>query len=695
MKKVLVAAFAGVIVGAVGAYAILDRNLTTGGPQGRVAGKDIGNMPTMSGAVAAQHREDRYENLRTIEQILALPTDFSQTEALYVLAGRSDSGAVQNLITEANRIADPADRDGALVILFSRLTELDSPAALALARTAIFLADRGIESEVWRSWGKRDLDGALRAAKAHSTSGQRNLATQALFSVYGYLGNETTARIEHELGIRPDRTSRSRFLENLANQSPADAIEYISNIRLSRDQREALSWLAYYLNRNDPGRAGSYADMFTDAGQRETYRNFVATATIAADPTVVLDQLLTAYGPRPKNAQVLGAMRELVAQDVDSAIRYFERVNSRQDRQRFGSLIAVELARQDPARALDWARENEPGQSTRLLMRVLSKIASSDPRLAMDEANSIRHASRRNQAIAYVISTVARADPLLAAEFVDQITNRRDRQTAAANMVSLWARQDPDAAVNWAMTNDEIDSKAILTQVAMRLAQTDMDAMIRLLPRLDEENAVGWRRQIAQNLATRTSAAAAQNFINKFNGSEDYLKLRVAVVKGVIQNDIVLAKQLADQLPAGTDRDTTFVQLISYHANTNPIEAAAWLASISDRQQRSVATGQLVRVWNSQDSDAASRWVNNLPWGGQRDDAIVGLASNWQEMTQSRRFLIESIEDSDKKTQARIAYIGMVARTDWQKAQSMLTEIDLPSIYRQRIQTVIDHYRNQ
>ncbi|MCH8895730.1 MAG: hypothetical protein IH927_05650, partial [Proteobacteria bacterium] len=465
MKRALVAAFAGVIVGAAGAYAFLDRNLTTGGTQNRIVGREIANVPTMSGTVAAQHREDRYENLRSIEQILALPTDFSQTEALYVLAGRSDSGSVQNLIREANRIVDPADRNGALIILFSRLTELDSPSALAMARTTLFSDDRGVESEVWRSWGKHDLDGALLAAKAQSTPGQRNLAAQALFSVYGYLGNETTERIEYELGIRPDRASRNRFLYDLADLSPADAIEYVSNIRSSRDQREALSWLAYHLNRNHPGRAGSYADLFADAVLRETYRNIAANATAAADPDVVLDQLLTVHGPRPKRGQVYSAMRELVVRDVDNAIGYFERVNSPLDRQWFGSMIADELVRQDPARALDWARENERGQYPLLLMQVLGQIALSEPQLAMEEAKNIPHAAKRSQVIANLVVTVARNDPLLAAEFVDQITNRRERQSAAGNVVSTWAQDDPDAAINWVMTNDEIDRKVILAQV--------------------------------------------------------------------------------------------------------------------------------------------------------------------------------------------------------------------------------------
>ena len=101
-----------------------------------------------------------------------------------------------------------------------------------------------------------------------------------------------------------------------------------------------------------------------------------------------------------------------------------------------------------------------------------------------------------------------------------------------------------------------------------------------------------------------------------------------------------------------------------------------------------------MRIWYSQNPDAAGRWADNLPRGPQRDDAIVGLASSWQEMTPSRQLLLESIGNSGKQTQAKIARIHIVARTDWRKAQTMLTETDMPITRRQGVQDLIDYYRN-
>ena len=73
-------------------------------------------------------------NFASIEEVVALPTEFARSSALYAIAGRSDSADVQNLIFEANRIADDEERVRLLGILFFRLAETDPRSALALAR---------------------------------------------------------------------------------------------------------------------------------------------------------------------------------------------------------------------------------------------------------------------------------------------------------------------------------------------------------------------------------------------------------------------------------------------------------------------------------------------------------------------------------------------------------------------------------
>ena len=200
MKHILLAALAGLAIGAFLTWVfVAPDEYRIDEPAVEVV-RDILDVPKMSVAAAEEHREDRYEALQSIDQIYALPSEFGRAEALYTLAGRSDSGAVQNLIFEANRIANTEERAGALNILFFRLAELDPRSALALTRTEYFRGDKNHERRVWISWGRRNLDDALAAANAETLSSRKSSAAQSLFVAFGYMGNEITDRIEKELG---------------------------------------------------------------------------------------------------------------------------------------------------------------------------------------------------------------------------------------------------------------------------------------------------------------------------------------------------------------------------------------------------------------------------------------------------------------------------------------------------------------
>jgi len=131
-KTPVLALIAGVFVGALAMLFAERFALEEGGTQG--VARDLVTTPTMSRAAAEKHREARYRDLTTIEDIVALPTEFDRAEALYALAGRSGSGAIQALLYEADRVADDFEREQLLGILFFRLAEVDPQSALALAR---------------------------------------------------------------------------------------------------------------------------------------------------------------------------------------------------------------------------------------------------------------------------------------------------------------------------------------------------------------------------------------------------------------------------------------------------------------------------------------------------------------------------------------------------------------------------------
>lgn len=651
--------------------------------------RDIVDVPKMAQADAEKHRDERYVNVAGVEELIALPTEFARSEAMYALAGRSDSAGIQNLVFEANRIADDVERASLLNILFFRLAETDPQSALALARTDHFNATKSIEHTVWRTWARKDLQDALFAAKTQTSAAHQKSAAQSLFAAFGYMGNETTERIEAELGIGPDRSSRGRYLYQLADKSPAEAIAFINSLERGAEQREYVSWLAYYVSLRDPTAALRYTDLFDVASDGERYRSIISSNIARENPQATIDRLLAGGQGTRSNREFNSAIRALASIDVDVAKQYFEQTRSADDRRMFGSAIASELANTDPSEALRWARANDKGQFPYLQMTVLGQIAETNPQLALAEALNTPNVQMRSDMVSSVVQHIARNNPADAVTYLAQIEGRQQKLEMGQQLASAWIRRDPEAAIDWILSQDEETAGTLIQMASHNLVRSNIDAAIRLLPRMDEPNQQSMRQQIAQRLAVGGSLGEAQSFIRQFDGQPGYDQLQASVISGVAQSDVFMAKQLADQLADGSARNTAYVQIISRHAQNDPSEAARWLNSITDESMRGAAAGQLASNWHANDPAAANRWVNALPTGPLRDDAIMQLSSQWRDPTAEQQGLIASIEDSDKRGQAKIRQIYNVMRTDPAKARRLLQDEDIPSYQRQRVETML------
>jgi hypothetical protein len=104
----------------------------------------------------------------------------------------------------------------------------------------------------------------------------------------------------------------------------------------------------------------------------------------------------------------------------------------------------------------------------------------------------------------------------------------------------------------------------------------------------------------------------------------------------------------------------------------------------------------LAMVWSHSDPEGAQRWAEDLPRGDARDDAIMSLTSNWDELTPSRRLLLDSIGNLEKRKQAMINHIHRIAQSNARQAESMMHEMNLTDDERRQLQeaiTMIQSYR--
>ncbi len=691
MARTMAALVGGILLGILAIFVVGRFGPTSNLPSDGTV-RDIVDVPTMAQADAEKHRDEQFAKLISVEDVIALPTEFARSEAMHVLAGRSDSAGVQNLIFEANRIADDVERERLLNILFFRLAEADPQSALALARTDPFNAMRSIERTVWHAWARKDLDDALFAAKTQASIVHQKSAAQSLYATFGYMGNETTERIETELGIGPDRSSRGRYLYRLADRSPADAIAFINGLESGTEQQEFVSWLAYYVSLRDPTAAIGYADLFTIDTYGNHYRNIINSNIARENPQAVIDRWLASGRSDRSSGEFYSAVSALASKDVDAAKQYFEHARSNDDRQMFGSAIATELAKKDPVEALAWARANETDRLPMLQMSVLGIIAQKNPQLALAKALETPNAQMRSNLVSNVVQHIAQKNPVDAVAYLDQIPDRQQKLEASQHLVSSWARTDPDAAIDWILSQDEETAGQMAQAVAGRLLRNDIDAVIRMLPRMDEGSQGNLRQQIAQRLAASRSPGEAQNFIQQFEGQPGYDQLQASLISGVAQTDAIMAKQLADQLADGNARDRAYVQVISQRARTDPLEATRWLRSVGDENLRGAAAGQLAMQWYQHDPSAASRWVAGLPAGSSRDDAIVRMSSQWRDSSVEQEQLIASIQDREKRSKAKVRRIYKVMQTNPGKARELLEDKDITNDHRQQAEAMMSQF---
>jgi hypothetical protein len=694
MRRSLLTLSAGFLCGAAAAFAVFQLDLIPRHADQRSA-PVIENVPTMSREAAESHRATRYSEIHSIEDTLALPGDFAQTEALYTLAGRSDSSGIQNLIFQANGIADPSDRKAALQILFSRLTELDVHSALALSRTRDFRADRNIEAGIWHDWGRLDLDAALAAAGALGSATDRNLAAQALFAAYDYHANDTTDYIEDILGIGPNSSTIAAYLFHVGDRNPAEAISIINEMSPS-EQHRAASQLGHHLGRLDGTRASRHADLFREFFARQIYRQAVTSAAAETDPEAVLEAMLAGRPTPEQTMQVHAAFQALASRDIDKAWAYLDQTQNPQQRTMLASVVGGVLADNDPERALAWAKEYDRGRGDGVLGAVLSSVALTRPDLAFDEVNRLSNPRQRQMALSMIAMTVSQRDPQQAIALLDQVQRPGDRQDMAQNIAMVWLQSDADAAMSWIMERDASGREGMLQMAVNWVAQIDPDAAIRWLPRLDEETQQTWRAQIASSLADRGSVQEARNFIARFEGSEDYPQLLASAINGIAQTDIATAIEMTALVPAGLERDVLYSNLIGQSGHQDPQQAVALLSSIADDTQRAQATAMLAMVWSHSDPEGAQRWAQDLPRGDARDDAIMSLTSNWDELTPSRRLLLDSIGNLEKRKQAMINHIHRIAQSNARQAESMMHEMNLTDDERRQLQeaiTMIQSYR--
>ncbi len=684
MKKTIVQMLAAAFVGGLLAWLLFGRADTA--PR-------LSVEPTLSSEAVEEQREKYFVDLTTLEDVLTLPTPFARREAAYALAGRSGPTEINEHISVAVRIADPDERIAILGILVARLTEMSPRGALELASSGELGDGSRFEELVWMEWAKIDLEAAIFEARLQPSSVRQQHAAQALFRAHGNYDNDIVDYIAAELGIEPDDSNRYALIRRLAEESVESAIAYVNAMPPGSKRRAMANSLGSYLARNDPYAAEQYVEQFNDGAIRSVVQRIVSSRLAALNPRAVVDQLLASGREGIDRYELSAALRSFAEQDIESAMAYFSELAGMEERNMLAQHIATELAARDVDAALEWARANERGTFPVAEMMALNAIASLDPERAIAEAMANPNSQHRRMLISNVMGRAALADPQLALTLVDQIPPGRQRTDAIGSVLMSVGQRDPDAAIDWLLRIGAEDAGDYIMQFGAGLAASNPQAIARLMPALDEQQQVRLAQQVVRQMAVTRSADDTLAYVEQFAGRPGYDSLRATVISSISESDPDRALQLVGSLPEGRERDQVLSSIIGNVASRSPNQAMLLLDSISNDNQRHNATMQLAMYWYHNDPGGALQWVRDMAPGKTRDESVLRIAHSWDGSSMEIRSLLDTIQSSHTRGQAKATIIMRMLRTDRAAALDMLEDPDIPAESRAQINQMIDSSR--
>ncbi len=678
-------------------------------------------VPKLTKEQADTHRENSYEDIESIDDLLALPGDFAQTEALYAIAGRASVGELQDFIWQSEAITNRYDRQAALLTLFARYAELDPHEALEFLSAMRLDIKLQVVGSIFRSWTKYDPDGAIASVNEIANAEERHSAQNAVLRAYIQTNPAMLAQVSDRLGHHHNLDNfNTEVLGVRATSAPQQALQEALDLPTMNARQQAVSRVAYVWARSDPYAAILYADNIEDPQLKRSFKHSVINRWAGSDPEAAMqhaqalpnsmerEQLLMSIiqsvanndpaaafslandlDPSIRDGAYANVVSVWAQRDARSAISFMDTLSDERLKEQLIMSVARTYAEQAPGEALQWVFSLNPRLRDNLLRNgnIMFHMARQNPDLALETVNSIESTTLRQQALLSVISTIAMTHPEKAATYLDSIANGDTRTMATMQIAQSWGPRDPDAALAWIDTLNDMEYRQAVSSIAQSVASRSPDRAAAYLEQIRPEGRAAWIIAVAGGYAGRDPQQAVA-WLSQFKGDEGYSQAISNVAMTVAQRDPLEAVRLVESIPEKQRRNNAMRGIVAQWAQRDPAAATRWTSTISDPESRRRIVTVTVGEWAQHDPNAAGRWAMGVQEPETRDQAlqaVVSRGSRSQLSASSLANLVNGIGSESIREQAiQNAYYGLYSR-DRAEAKRFLNRAGASQEQRRRL----------
>ncbi len=328
----------------------------------------------------------------------------------------------------------------------------------------------------------------------------------------------------------------------------------------------------------------------------------------------------------------------------------------------------------------------------RLCNALINRWAVIDPDGAWDAATQFGDKNLKRQMIASVIGAISRTDLGTARHMLSGIKDPQTKQSALYVFLNQAASEDPEEAFRvLAFESANSQGYAHYHNLFQRWAKDDPEAAIAKLSLI---KGTSNRQQALQGIATALVASDPKRALDMLYGmppGQSRTSMLASITSAWMSRDSDSAIAWIDNLPAA-DKSKAVQNGIWQLAQENPAKAAALLSSFPANNQTSHQFSQLASQWAQQDLEAAQKWVESLPAGRTREQAMSGIIGT---MAQTDPVKAAAILGGVVVTNQNSHQVGMVVgewiKTDQTAALAWLDSLDLRGSARMNVQSQIMH----
>lgn len=329
--------------------------------------------------------------------------------------------AVAARLGEINLMADPLDRQAALLDFINRLGSNEFAAVAEQFRTMEHFGNaRGEFEMILRGWAKTDPLAAL-----DYTVNQLNDRGQTALVLASWAGRDAAAA--------------ERWA--IANHAGDGANPYLAAV---------IRGIAAY----DVTRASQLAESMPRSRERGEAMESITRALLVQGDAAAMAYPQTIQDPDLRAGYVAMISDRLADRDAQKAASWLASMNDPQAQTRGAHEVAEALARQDVSGAADWVRKLDPAAQAEAARAVVEPMSASDITGTAKWVSTLAGIPNYDRVVEEFVWSCDQRAPEQSAAWIQGISDMNQRTRLYHRMLGEWARRDPNAVRNWVASNE-------------------------------------------------------------------------------------------------------------------------------------------------------------------------------------------------------------------------------------------------